>query len=371
MKIAVIGPTYPYKGGISHFTTILVKTLRKKSTVNFISWKRQYPAFLYPVGLKDTQSKNPITTDAKFLLDFFNPFSWVKTAMDIKNNHADILIITWVSPIQAPIYFLIGKIIKLSTSTRIIFICHNILPHESTALDKLFTKIAFSQSDIFIVHAAEDKEKLRKILEKNKKIITGFHPIYDVFNSGKNIDIKKIKHTLHLKERVLLFFGYIRPYKGLLYLIQALPEVLKSLPKTTLLVAGEFWSKDKQLYLNTIKNLRLENNIVMVNKYIPNEEVAHYFAVADVVVLPYISATQSGITQIAIAFNKPIISTEVGGLKDISQTDHRLTIKPKNPHDIAQKIIKFYRNPNLYESTPIKRESDTWEEYINLIIQSV
>src|SRR6266576_6403575 len=136
MNITIIGPTYPYKGGISHFTTILVQNLRRKHNVDFISWKRQYPAFLYPVELKDTKSKQPVQTDARFYLDFYNPFSWIRASLDVKKDASDLLILNWASPIQAPIYFVICTFTKLFSKAKILYICHNVLPHENSPVDK-------------------------------------------------------------------------------------------------------------------------------------------------------------------------------------------------------------------------------------------
>lgn len=364
MKITVIGPTHPYKGGISHFTTILVRELRKKHQVDFISWKRQYPAFLYPVELKDTESKQPIKEDAIFLLDFLNPITWFQTVSEIKKNKSEKLILTWVSPISAPIYFIISALTKFLTKTEIIYICHNVLPHEGTQVDKPLAKLALSLGQTFIVHARDDKKILENLV-KNKRIILSFHPIYNVFNTGKKYDVKKIKKELKLKEKVLLFFGYIRPYKGVKYLIEAMPDILKTFPDLSLLVVGEFWSKDKQSYLDLVKELNLEKDVVFVTKYIPNEEVGKYFSVADVTVFPYTSATQSGTIQVARAFNKPVISTLVGGLKDVFKDNEVIDIKSKDSRDISEKVKLFYtkkipKNNNFKQ----KKDKFSWDKYI-------
>lgn len=365
MRLTVIGPTYPFKGGISHFTTVLVQNLRKKQNVDFISWTRQYPAFLYPVGLTDTQSKQPIKTDAKFILDFFNPFTWIQTFRQIDKNKTDLLILTWVSPIQSPIYFVICLLVKTFTKTKILYVCHNVLPHESTILDKLLAKMAFINAHIFIVHAKQDKVKLKKLIGEEKEIILGFHPIYDVFVKRETFDVKKLKKDLQLKERVLLFFGYIRPYKGLKYLIAALPKILKKHPETSLLVAGEFWSKDQKSYNDLIHNLGLEKNIVMINNYIPNEDIAKYFTISDIVVLPYVSATQSGIAQIAYAFNKPVMTTPVGGLVDEKKQQNYI-IRPRDSADIAHQVNQFYEDKKTKRFASLRPTHNTWQEYINL-----
>jgi glycosyltransferase involved in cell wall biosynthesis len=365
MNIAVIGPTYPYKGGISHFTTLLVQNLRKEHKVDFISWKRQYPAFLYPVELKDTQSKNPIKTDADFILDYMNPVTWIQAVNKIKRQNPKKLIITWVSPIQAPIYAIIASLIKRYTKIEVIYLCHNVLPHEPSKADTPLAKLALSKGDSFIVHSEQDKNILEKLVP-NKKIILGFHPTYDVFNTGKHYDVNKIKEELNLKKRVLLFFGYIRPYKGLKYLIEAMPDIIKKNPDTSLLIAGDFWSKDKQSYFDLVNKLGIEKNVVFETKYVADEEVGKYFTISDIIIFPYTSATQSGTMQIATAFNKPIISTSVGGLKDFIKDDHNIiTINSKDSKDIADKVLMFYKSKQ--KSLLNSKNTKTWDEYINRI----
>lgn len=370
MKITVIGPTYPYKGGISHFTTILVRTLRKDNEVQFLSWKRQYPSFLYPVELKDTKSKIPVKEDAKFFLDFYNPFSWISAALDIKKNKSDLLILSWASPIQSPIYSVIGILIHRFTKTKIIFICHNVLPHEPTAYDVPLIKYAFKYGDTFIVHSTEDKKKLEKLV-KNKKIIHGFLPIFDMFNKKTSASKENLKKKFKLEERVLLYFGYIRPYKGLMYLLEAMPHILLDHPKTSLLVVGQFWSKDKEKYLEKVDDLGITKNVSFVDHYVPDEELVDYFEVSDVVVLPYIEATQSASVQTAYAFNKPVISTSVGGLGDVVEDGVTgYVIQPKNSMDISDKIKLFYKN-TIPKNNIIKLKLIySWDKYKNYLIST-
>lgn len=367
MRVSVIGPTYPYKGGISHFTTLLVQNLRQQHTVDFISWKRQYPAFLYPVEQKDTSSKEKVATDAKYLLDFYNPFSWIAAVRDVKKHDSDLLILTWASPIQAPIYFVVGLFNKFFGKAKIMYVCHNVLPHENAFYDKPLIKLAFSQADSFIVHSSDDKDILESLVT-HKKIVKGFLPMYSFFNMQKTYDLQKIKKELGLGEKVLMFFGYIRPYKGLQYLLEAMPKIKQKFPNLKLLVVGEFWSKDKSDYLDLVKKLEITKEVIFVSQYVPNEELGKYFAVADVVVLPYLSATQSASVQSAYAFNKPVISTRVGGLKDVMQDGITgYSIDTANSDDIVKKISKFYS-----EWHPSKAFSDftkkfSWEKYVELI----
>jgi glycosyltransferase involved in cell wall biosynthesis len=368
MRLAVIGPTYPYKGGISHFTTIFVNQLRKNNQVEFISWKIQYPNFLYPVEQKDTTSKQVIKTDANFLLNFYNPISWIKTAIKIIHKKPEKLILTWVTPIQAPIYIVICALVKSLTKTKVVFLCHNSLPHESKPYDKSLTKLTFKLADEFIVHSEEDR-KIIKGLSKNKPIIKAFHPIYDEFNYGKKWNIQDTKQELHLKKNVLLFFGFIRPYKGLKYLLKAMPEILKINPNTSLLVVGEFWSKDKPEYLKLINKLGIHQNTILIDQYVPNEEIGIYFSVADIVVCPYISATQSGIIQMSYAFNKPVIATKVGGIPDVVEPAiSGYLVNPKSKQEIVLAVNNFYASPIKYNSLKAYKNKFSWNQYLKLTV---
>jgi glycosyltransferase involved in cell wall biosynthesis len=363
MKYTVIGPTYPYKGGITHFTTTLVQNLRKKNDVDFISWKRQYPSFLYPVELKDTQSKETIETDAVFLLDFMNPITWFRTVTRIKKHSSDILMLTWASPIQAPIYFLLCILTKMLTKTKIYYICHNVLPHEKSFYDKFFIYMAFRFADAFIVHSSEDKKILEKFVN-DKKIIKGFLPLYDIFKKEKNYNIQAIKKQYHLTKKVLLFFGYIRPYKGLRYLLEAMPALQKKFPDLSLLVVGEFWSKDKHDYVYLVRKLKLTESVQFIDTYVPNEELGKFFAVSDVVVLPYLSATQSAAVQTAYGFDKPVIATTVGGLKDVmAEGITGYSIRPKSSSDITRTVEKFYKEWQSNEDLKKFKTRFSWNNY--------
>jgi glycosyltransferase involved in cell wall biosynthesis len=366
MKLAVIGPTYPYKGGISHFTTIFVNQLRKNNTVDFVTWKIQYPKFLYPVDQKDTTSKKTIETKAAYILNFYNPFSWIKSAFHIRHNRPNKLIMTWVTPVQAPIYIVISLYVKMFSKTKIVYLCHNSLPHEPKFYDKFLTKLAFKFGDEFIAHSDEDKKIIRN-LSKNKTVIKAFVPVFEDLNIGKIYNKKTIKNELKLNNKVLLFFGFIRPYKGLKYLLNAMPDIIKYYPDISLLVVGEFWSKDKEKYIYLVNKLNLNNYVIFIDEYVPNEDVGMYFSVADVTVCPYLSATQSAIVQTAYAFNKPVIATNVGGLPDVViPYESGLLVPPKNAKSIAHAVDEYYSHP-IPESNVLKvKDKFSWPQYIKL-----
>ncbi len=361
--VAVIGPTYPYKGGISHFTTVLVNKMKENQEVEFISWKRQYPKFLYPVEQKDTVSKENIKSEALFKLDFINPLTWISTALYIYKKKISETIFTWVTPIQGIVYLPIILILKLVSSTKITFLCHNVLPHEKHFFDYPLLKLNFLFGNKFIVHSTEDENNLLNIV-KNKTVIRAFHPIYEDFNKGEIIDTQQVKNKLKLKKNVLLFFGYIREYKGLMYLIKAMPDILKDMPDTTLLIVGEFWSNDKNKYDKVVADLGLKNNVSFIDKYVPNEDIPLYFNTSDIVIVPYTSATQSGIIQIAYAFNKPVIATNVGGLGEVIEEGITgYIVDPRQSDQISFAVLSYFKDNKI--NLEHIEEKYSWKSYIN------
>ena len=346
MKVVVIGPTYPFRGGISHYNTELCKYLSKRHKLILISYKRRFPSFLYPGREqidRKTIKKREIE-NVEFILDTLNPITWIKAFLRIREEKPDLLIFHWVTPFMAPMFSTIFSLVKRLTKTKILAICHNVLPHERTAIDVLLAKLVFKNVDYFIVQSREDLFKLKEIISNSKVAKYNPHPIYDIFRvqSISEEDARKILN-IPKNAKVLLFFGYVRKYKGLIYLIRAMPKIIKKIPEAYLLVVGEFWD-NKEYYINEIKKLNIKDHVRIIDKYIPDEEVGIYFSAADVVILPYISATQSGVVQIAYAFDKPVITTNVGGLPDV--VEDRKTgfiVEAKNPEKLAEVVIKYFK----------------------------
>ena len=239
MKIYVIGPTYPYRGGISHYNTLLCETLKKKNEVKSISFKRLYPSFLFPGKTqKDLESKKRIEVSSELTLDSINPVTWLKVFLKIRKEKPDMLISHWWTPFFAPLCFTLSFLTKHFTETKILFVCHNVLPHEGRFIDRTLTKIALKRSDFFVVHSNEDYENLKAMLP-SANVKQASHPAYEVFKS-KKISKLEAKKNLGLKNKVILHFGFVREYKGLKSLIETLPKVLEKV-NANLLIVGEFW----------------------------------------------------------------------------------------------------------------------------------
>lgn len=343
-KIVLIGPVYPYKGGIAHYTSLLINNLSKSYDIKIISFKRLYPHLLYPgIMQKNYLDKTFEIFGVEYLIDSINPISWIWTAKKIISIKPDLIVFQWWNPFFAPSYLVIIEIFKLFAKAKILFICHNVLPHEKLPLDRWLTKAILRKGDCHLVQSLEDEEKLLSIVPnaKYKKVP---HPSYSIFKS-ENVSKKEARARLGIEdtEKLLLFFGFIREYKGLIYLIKALPQIKEKYPRVKLLVAGEFFH-DKDFYFEEIEKLHLQGNIDIYDQYIPDQEVGIYFSATDLVVLPYVTATQSGVVQIAYGFNKPVVVTSVGGLPEV--VEHNRTgyvVPPQDPQQIAIAVIDFYK----------------------------
>ncbi len=347
MKIIIVGPAYPYRGGIAHYTGSLYKSfLNRGHEVKIFNFKRLYPKFLFPGKTQFETSSQTEEIASERIIDSINPINWLISGVKISKEKPDAVIFKYWLPFFAPCYGIISLVIKIFSNTKIIFICHNIIPHEKFPFGNVLTKFAFSFVDYFIVQSDVVEKDLLKIKPKAKykKI---FHPTYEIF--GEAIDKNEARKILSLKpdERVLLFFGYIRPYKGLDLLLRSMKYVLSKFP-VKLLIIGEFY-EDPKKYYKIIEEEGISDFVIFKSEYVPNEEVKIYFSASDLVVLPYISATQSGIVQLAYNFNKPVIVTNVGGLPEVVADGKTGFVVEKSPEKLAEAIIKFF-DENLGET---------------------
>jgi glycosyltransferase involved in cell wall biosynthesis len=284
-------------------------------------------------------------TEAITIIDWANPFSWLKAGVLIARWSPDIVIFPWWMWGWAIPFYIIGKVVISKSTAEILYICHNVIEHESSFWKKLLSRLALSIGGAFIVHSGQDYENLRRIFP-NARMEVAFHPTYEVFKHS-TLTKREARTKLGLDaqfKKVVLFFGVIRPYKGLMYLLEALPKIIEQMPDLYVIIAGEFW-ESKETYLQRLGESEIENNVKIIDEYVPNEEVATYFSSTDVVVLPYVSGTGSGIAQIAFGFNKPVIATRVGCLPEVVEDGKTvLLVEPKNPAEITDAVISFYKH---------------------------
>lgn len=338
-KIIMIGPVYPYRSGISHYTVLMYRELVKQYDVEMLSYKMQYPKLMFRKEQKDYSSDSFKIDEAKFVIHTANPLNIIRTARYIKRQRPDMVLIQWWHPYFAPCYFLLQRFMGEQNIT---FVCHNVFPHERFPLDKQLTKLAIKRGNHYILHAEEEAKELKKIKEQPDYVVTP-HPTYNAFRF-EGMDKRQARDRLHIApdEKVLLFFGFVRDYKGLRYLLRAMPEIVREEEKIRLWIVGEF-DADREEYRNLIAELKMQEYVRVVDAYTPDREVEKYFAMADLVVLPYTSATQSGIVQIAFGFEKPVIVTNVGGLPDVVEDGKTgYVIEPEKPEEIAHAVLRFY-----------------------------
>jgi glycosyltransferase involved in cell wall biosynthesis len=367
MKYVLIGPTYPYRGGISHYTTLLYQHLSAAHETKLYSFKRQYPAFLFPGKTDKDPSASPLQVPCEYLLDPLNPLTWLETFRRIRRERPDAAILQWWVPYWALALGSVAFLLRRFTPVKVVFICHNVVPHEGSIVDSFLTRLALGQGQYFILQSQKDLSNLKALLPHAQAVRTTL-PLYDAAQ-WQVMENGAAKKALGLAGPVMLFFGFVRKYKGLEYLIRALPDVLRNIT-AQLLIVGEFW-EDREPYLKMIKELEVQQNVTVVDRYAPNEEVGVYFSAADVVVLPYADATQSAVVSLAYAFDKPVITTAVGGLPEVvTDGETGFVVPPRDHAALAAAIVKYFQEdcaPPFTANIKARRHTLSWAGLVNLI----
>lgn len=347
-KIMLIGPVYPYKTGLSYYVGLLYKQLSQNNDVTLYSYSMQYPKFMYKKEQKDYADDTVKIDNVEYILNSANPFNWISMIRRINKEKPELLILQWLHPYFAPCYWFITKGIKY---TKVLYICHNALPHERFPLDKWLTKTTLSKANYIIAHSNSDANILKKMMP-HMKIEVNPHPAYNFFKvTGMTVAEGRKQLDLRQDEKVLLFFGLIREYKGLKHLLNAMPVIMKKYPDIKLLIAGDFGKdENRKMYGDMIQQLGIGENVKVFGGHIPIPEVEKFFAACDMVVLPYESATQSGVIQVAYSFRKTVLATNVGGLPDVVQNMRTgYIVEPQNSKCIAEAVIDFYENNRIHE----------------------
>jgi len=344
MKIVLIGPFPPFRGGISMFNHSLSRALSKKHVVHRFSFSLLYPKIFFPGKSQRFKFRGD---DSNETISSINPISWWKTSNSIKQINPDLVIFQYWHPFFAPAFSSIARQINRSVGSKIIINCNNIFPHEKMIYAKSLSKKFFKYADHFIVMTESVKKDLLSIVPDASCIETP-HPIYDVF--GKKIEKKSAKEIVGINsEKIILFFGLVRNYKGLDLLIKASKNLKKKLNDFKIVVAGECYG-DQNKYIELARKLDVEESFIFNFSFINNEDVSKYFSAADVVVLPYKSATQSGIIPIAYHFNLPVISTDVGGLREYVKHNKSGYLCNPDSKSISNSIIDFYSSKNDFSA---------------------
>jgi glycosyltransferase involved in cell wall biosynthesis len=365
VRVALLGPTHPHRGGIAHYTTLLARAFAREDEVHLISFSRLYPGLLFPGTSQFDRSGDallpPVAPEP--LLDSVNPATWMRAGARLRALRPDLLVVPWWHPFFGPSLGTAARRARPrgARAPKRVFLCHNVEPHEATPLDHALAGYGLGAADGFLVHARSEAERLRP-RAKGRPVRVHPHPSYEVFHR-EGPAREDARRALGLEGRVLLFFGYVRPYKGLADLLEAL-RLARPGSWDRLCVVGEFYEA-KDRYARWLSDPALREKITLVDRYVPNEEVASWFAAADVVALPYRSATGSGIAQIAYGAGVPVIATRTGGLEDVVENGvSGLLVEPERPEALARAVERFFDEdlgPRLREGVARQRPRFTWD----------
>ncbi|MDG1721154.1 MAG: glycosyltransferase [Bacteroidia bacterium] len=366
-KITIIGPAYPLRGGLSSYNELLATKLQKQGhQVKIITFSLQYPNFLFP---GKTQYSNSLPLDDLHIevsLNSINPINWILLGRKIKNEKPDLVIFRFWMPFMGPCLGTLGRIIRRNKHTKIVAITDNIIPHEKRFGDRLLTSYFLKSCNAFLTMSKAVLNDL-KSFDISKPAVFNPHPMYE--NFGEHIDKFEALQKLGLDKDVgyVLFFGFIRKYKGLDTLLKAFCDRRLKEKKLKLIIAGEYYDSPQE-YLKLIEDLELKDSVVLANHYIEDTDVSLYFSAADLVAQTYKTATQSGVTQIAYYYNKPMLVTDVGGLAELVPHQKVGYVTSQNPKEISDYIFDFYENDRSSEfskNIESERNKFTWESLID------
>ncbi len=373
-SVVIIGPAYPLRGGLASFDERLAREFQSQQfDTTIYTFSLQYPSFLFPGTSQYSNEPAPGNLNIKVCINSINPLNWIKVGKELKKSKPDIIVVRYWLPFMGPCFGTILRIAKKNHHTKIICIADNVLPHEKRIADKQFTSYFLKSVDAFITMSEKVLDDLRLFTNKPaKKII---HPLYD--NFGERIEKTEARKYLGLNvnDKIILFFGFIRKYKGLDILLEAM-NVLKNRSTVNgqqsadikLLIAGEFY-EDRKLYDAIIEKHRLQSNIILRTNFISDSEVKYYLSVADFVIQPYRNATQSGVTPLAYHFEKPMLVTNVGGLPSLVPNGKAGLIAEPNAEDLAKKILDLYNTGEAYFLPHLREEKKkySWNVLVDTI----
>jgi D-inositol-3-phosphate glycosyltransferase len=364
MKIISAGPAYPYRGGIASFTDRLSQQfVNEGHDIEVLTFSLQYPGFLFPGKTQLTDGPAPAGINISREINSINPVNWIASGLKIKKENPDILLLRYWIPFMGPCLGTIARIARFNKHTAVICIFDNVVPHEKRPGDRFLTKYFTGSINGAIVMSQTVLEDLREF-RPEIPVKLNPHPLFD--NYGNITGREKALSGLNLSpdNSYLLFFGFIRAYKGLDLLIKAFSDKRLRNRKLKLIIAGEFYEDDIP-YRELIRNLGLENDIIFFDHFIRDSEVSLFFGAADLVVQPYKTATQSGVTQIAYHFEKPMLVTDVGGLKEIVSDGKSGYVVKAEPEKIADSIIDFFdnnRSISFTEGVRKEKEKFSWDK---------
>ncbi|MBQ1874999.1 MAG: glycosyltransferase [Paludibacteraceae bacterium] len=365
-KIIILGTGYPYRGGLATFNERLARQFQQEGhEVELWTWTVQYPNFLFPGKTQYSTETAPTGLRIRRILNSCNPLNWLRVGRMVRKAAPDMLICCYWMAFFAPAYATVSRIARRNGRTRCIALVHNMLPHEPSVLDKLFAPsfvrsqdgfVALSESVVGDIERVEKGERQKVSGERPKTFSP--HPIYDHY--GERMEKTEACRALGLdpEKRYMLFFGLVRAYKGLDLLLDAFGQIKDQLPDIQLLIAGEFYEKE-EAYREQIARNGLTDRVIIRNEFIPDADLRKYFGAADLIVQPYKTATQSGVTQVAFHFEKPMLVTNVGGLGEIVHNRKMGYATEPQAESIAEALLDYYRNNRQEAFTEYVRKEKT------------
>ena len=367
-KIIIIGSAYPLRGGgIASYNERLAREFMTQGfDTTIYTFSLQYPKILFPGTTQYSTEQPPANLKIKVCINSINPFNWIKVGNELRKLKPDIIVVRFWIPFMGPCFGTILRRVKKNKHTKVVCIADNIIPHEKRAGDTAFTKYFVKPIDAFVTMSKKVLDDLT-IFVRDKPSQFVPHPLYDNFGEKISKQEAREKLGIGLNEKIILFFGFIRKYKGLDILLEAMKILKDQDQNIKLLIAGEFYD-DRKIYDDLINNLGIRNDLILHTDFIADSEVKYFLCAADCVVQPYRNATQSGVTPLAYHFEKPMIVTNVGGLPDMVPDKAGLIAEP-NAKDIAEKIIDFFQLGENYFLPHLREEKQkySWNNMVNAI----
>ena len=374
-KVTILGPAYPYRGGLASIMEMLARTFtRRGDKAEVLTFTVQYPSLLFPGKSQYRSGDAPEDVTIARCVSTVNPLNWIKVGQLIQREAPDMLVMKYWTPFMAPCFGTIARIARRNGRTRAVCQIDNVVPHEHHFFDRALTRYFVGSMDGFVYMSHEVGRELAEFT-RGQKCVYSPHPLFE--NFGARVERREACNRLGINPEVryMLFFGLIRDYKGLDMLLDAWAK-LKSAGKTDgrrLIVAGEFYT-DKRPYTDQIERLGLADDVILHDWFVPDEQVPLYFSAADALVLPYRTATQSGVTQIAYNYDLPMIATDVGGLGEIVIDGRTGIVCDPNVDSIATALETFY-TPGLRESfvdaMPEEKKRFSWDAAVDALISAV
>ena len=374
MRIAILGTAHPLRGGLAAFNERLAYQLQQQGhEVVIYSFSLQYPSFLFPGKTQFTDEPAPAGLKILTTVNSVNPLNWLSVGARMNKEKYDLIIVKYWLPFMGPTFGTILRKAKRNGHTRVLCVVDNIIPHEKRAGDKPFTKYFIKAVDAFVTMSKDVLKDVKTFTDKPAFFTP--HPVYDSYNEAVSKQAACEHLQLEPDKKYILFFGFIREYKGLDLLLEAMGDERIRAAGIELLAAGEYYNKEVEINNNRIiETLKLQSRVHLKTDFIPNGEVRYYFSAADLVVQPYKHATQSGITQIAFHFEKPMVVTNVGGLAEVVPDGKVGFVAEPNPGSIADAILKFYEPnsiPNLHEHILEEKKKYTWGTFTEVMMKAV